>query len=1544
MKRYYNYFTMLILLMLANATAYSQGVLIFELSDTINAPLVGKSVIIKGKVGDKDTAITYMTDSNGRVVDVNCPAGSYSYEIDYGDYNKGTVIVTDAEYTWVDLDFRNVNIKSTESDGRTPRVDKRVYISLVQGNDYIKVSEKKTDKNGVVTFIVPKGIYRYTANGNNSENFTVDDKNINKTDKARSGRVTHKVFFHFIKEDSTAYELFAKQVSIYDSLGNIVGEAGVCKDGDKEVKMDGEYFNVSETKNPISANENFTYSYKIATRDFGTLTGKFSFGEEDDVNNSIVYVMITEEMIKNVGKNGKGDDKDNDDDEEEEEREDDSCYQPNPTNIRVNVLSARDSITPLDSIPIKVSWLGSVCYGVYKPWIKTGPEGYIFYVSGDSLNFLTIANDHLTFYSNRDTVVNYYMERPSKADVYFRFFVGKEQFNPESVNRITIYKENIEYATLYPKREIDGTDTTYVFDKPVTLIEGDYIFDYEIKEKNYEQRVHKRLVVSPTDTVIYVDKILEKSYWVDIYVTDYDKNVAPNIFIHEKSANGTKTILTDSLGHLHKCYFTGDYTFSAFGTEYKIDSLSNDTTLYFQMKGKSQITKFQFLHDGKLVYPEITHLDIYKMPDDELYARSISTYYPDGGRKWVFEDTVKLEQNKYRLKYHLDDYELNGNFYEDFVINEPYRPDTTIFIVIPVKRNVTITVLDVNGLTISNMFGRIYKYDSDGVLNLSLDYDNQNHSIKSSADGIVLDRLLPGRYQLQLNDIRRDFVVSDYDVNFAVQSGLDLYNVNYVVMTEATKTPLEHLRFDIKKDNATFGTFFTDSKGTAYTLCEEGNYAYALNYASKSGSISVTEDTTITILVPEPKQVTDISIDACPCLNFGDTLKLSALVAPTDATLKDVEWSISNPGVARIYADGTLLANDFGYEDYATVTATAIDSSNVKGNIIIYVGGKCGQSEIKFNIGNGEMNEFAIGSDSIQLNAEPNDGFSRFYIFQSSSDSVKWTNVAGPTTELSAKISSAPFLSGKNFFRVVSATAASETVTLAEGGNVACETAVKSNVVKTFSFNIQKLPWTEVVCENNGASTFRIDASKATDLPEGTTFEWYKKAATDSSFSFIDGSKGKDSISLDIKEETNVKVAITANGKELQTISGTVKVDRIAKFDIAASQDTLCEGSNVTLSVSAKEGSIGNVVWNNDSTGSTITTVARDGSYIATVASALGVCPVATDSIALTIDHPSQISIEASQNAICSEAIVPMTLTIANADKFAWADGSKDRSKSVSPKETTTYSATAESEYGKCPSVSAEKTIYVSGPVSISLDVSETDICQNGEDSVTISVHVVSGESEEFLWWDGLRTSDSVRVIAPTQTTTVWAVASNNVCGASTYDSIEISVATPAEVTFSTPDSIFEYGRPINFNVSTTAAVVGPYKWISIDKDGNETEFSNTSDSTFAYLPSADADYYVEIANGACQTIRSQQISTKLVDNILIPTVFTPHELNGENDDFMPGYSVVIYDRYGNVICDSDKGWDGKYKDKTADAGVYIYVLTLKDGRVKKGTIEVYRK
>jgi gliding motility-associated-like protein len=66
--------------------------------------------------------------------------------------------------------------------------------------------------------------------------------------------------------------------------------------------------------------------------------------------------------------------------------------------------------------------------------------------------------------------------------------------------------------------------------------------------------------------------------------------------------------------------------------------------------------------------------------------------------------------------------------------------------------------------------------------------------------------------------------------------------------------------------------------------------------------------------------------------------------------------------------------------------------------------------------------------------------------------------------------------------------------------------------------------------------------------------------------------------------------------------------------------------------------------------------------------------------------------------------------------------------------------------------------------------------------------------------------------------------------------------------------------------------------------------------------------------------------------------------VDGFNDDFMPGYKVVIYDRYGNIVCNSNDGWDGIYRGETAEPGVYMYVITLKDGRVVKGTIEVFRK
>ncbi len=76
---------------------------------------------------------------------------------------------------------------------------------------------------------------------------------------------------------------------------------------------------------------------------------------------------------------------------------------------------------------------------------------------------------------------------------------------------------------------------------------------------------------------------------------------------------------------------------------------------------------------------------------------------------------------------------------------------------------------------------------------------------------------------------------------------------------------------------------------------------------------------------------------------------------------------------------------------------------------------------------------------------------------------------------------------------------------------------------------------------------------------------------------------------------------------------------------------------------------------------------------------------------------------------------------------------------------------------------------------------------------------------------------------------------------------------------------------------------------------------------------------------------------------MFIPTAFTPHFEDDMNDHFMPGYEVFIYDRYGNLVCHSEDGWDGTYRGKVATAGIYVYSLIMKDGQVRKGTIEVVK-
>ena len=76
---------------------------------------------------------------------------------------------------------------------------------------------------------------------------------------------------------------------------------------------------------------------------------------------------------------------------------------------------------------------------------------------------------------------------------------------------------------------------------------------------------------------------------------------------------------------------------------------------------------------------------------------------------------------------------------------------------------------------------------------------------------------------------------------------------------------------------------------------------------------------------------------------------------------------------------------------------------------------------------------------------------------------------------------------------------------------------------------------------------------------------------------------------------------------------------------------------------------------------------------------------------------------------------------------------------------------------------------------------------------------------------------------------------------------------------------------------------------------------------------------------------------------LIWPTAFNPLNQDGINDTFVTGYGikVMIMDRYGNVVAESEDGWDGTIRGGNAMPGVYFYVATLPDETIKKGTIEL---
>ena len=132
----------------------------------------------------------------------------------------------------------------------------------------------------------------------------------------------------------------------------------------------------------------------------------------------------------------------------------------------------------------------------------------------------------------------------------------------------------------------------------------------------------------------------------------------------------------------------------------------------------------------------------------------------------------------------------------------------------------------------------------------------------------------------------------------------------------------------------------------------------------------------------------------------------------------------------------------------------------------------------------------------------------------------------------------------------------------------------------------------------------------------------------------------------------------------------------------------------------------------------------------------------------------------------------------------------------------------------------------------------------------------------------------------------------------------------------------------------------------------NQDEFDYTFNDAGTYY----LRYMVANAAGSCEYYSETYRVLVSESELMCPNVFSPGSTEGVNDVWKVSYKSLvefhcwIFNRWGNLVCeftDPGSGWDGTYRGKLVDTGVYYYVVTAvgSDGvkYKKRGDITILR-
>ncbi len=241
----------------------------------------------------------------------------------------------------------------------------------------------------------------------------------------------------------------------------------------------------------------------------------------------------------------------------------------------------------------------------------------------------------------------------------------------------------------------------------------------------------------------------------------------------------------------------------------------------------------------------------------------------------------------------------------------------------------------------------------------------------------------------------------------------------------------------------------------------------------------------------------------------------------------------------------------------------------------------------------------------------------------------------------------------------------------------------------------------------------------------------------------------------------------------------------------------------------------------------------------------------------------------------------------------------------------------------------------------------------------TVQLKATGGNYYNWLPSQGLTSTSISNPKAFPAYTTVYTVTIGNIIGSDTCKTRLTTTVTVYPFTYNT-SSISVSSNSITVGQSATITLSG-FPYTGTLTVVPNTPVKNLPNNQFSISPvkTGEYDIYFTDNNGCSHKLKSvflEMITDACNEStVYLPTGFTPNG-DGTNDilyirsNFITEVYLTIYDRWGEKLFETNdvkKGWDGMYKGKLLDQGVYGYYMTFKcnNGResFKKGNITLMR-